>query len=121
MDVLLKSISYFGYKKLQIEENSNVRDLVNREFENLVLAKQTVDLIYIETPNLNLFSRMMSEEKIHNNSMILINNIYKNKTTIDLWNEIISSEKVTVTIDFFYCGIIFFRKEQVKEHFKIRI
>ena len=29
--------------------------------------------------------------------------------------------KVTVTVDLFYFGIVFFRKEQAKEHFKIRV
>jgi len=37
------------------------------------------------------------------------------------WSEIKKHPKVTVTVDIFYWGIVFFRKEQEKEHFKIRL
>jgi hypothetical protein len=37
------------------------------------------------------------------------------------WEEIKNHPKVTVTIDTFQWGIVFFRYEQLKEHFVIRI
>jgi hypothetical protein len=36
------------------------------------------------------------------------------------WSSIKNHEAVTVTIDLFAFGIVFFRREQEKEHFKIR-
>jgi hypothetical protein len=36
------------------------------------------------------------------------------------WSKIITHNKVSVSIDLFQIGIIFFRKEQVKENFIIR-
>lgn len=39
----------------------------------------------------------------------------------EAWNIIKNHPQVTVTIDTFFWGIIFFRKEQAKEHFTIRI
>ena len=37
------------------------------------------------------------------------------------WAQIKQHPKVTVTVDVFYYGFVFIRKEQQKEHFKIRI
>ena len=38
---------------------------------------------------------------------------------LEAWEEIKKHPKVTVTIDLFWIGIVFFRTEQVKEHFTI--
>jgi len=40
---------------------------------------------------------------------------------IAVWEYIKAHPKVRVTVDVFECGIVFFRKEQEKEHFKIRV
>jgi len=39
----------------------------------------------------------------------------------EAWETIIKHPKVTVSIDTFFWGIIFFRDEQAKEHFTIRV
>ena len=58
---------------------------------------------------------------IDNNSVFLFENIHSNKESEKVWNYIKKHEKVTVTIDTFFWGFVFFRKEQEKEHFIIRI
>jgi len=39
----------------------------------------------------------------------------------EAWHYIKEHSKVTVTIDTFQWGIVFFRREQEKEHFIIRV
>jgi hypothetical protein len=39
----------------------------------------------------------------------------------EAWSTIKKHPKVTVTVDVFHYGIVFFRREQSKEHFKIRV
>jgi len=58
---------------------------------------------------------------INNNSVLLFNNIHVNKKNEKAWGEIKNHPKVTVTIDTYLWGVVFFRKEQQKEHFTIRI
>jgi len=58
---------------------------------------------------------------IDNNSVFLFENIHSNKESEKVWNYIKKHKKVTVTIDTFLWGFVFFRKEQEKEHFIIRI
>ncbi len=60
-------------------------------------------------------------ERVENNSVLIFDDIYWSKPMSEAWQEIIAHKKVTVSIDVFYWGIVFFRKEQQKEHFTIRL
>lgn len=60
-------------------------------------------------------------QTIHNNSIWVFDDIYWSNEMQEAWSEIKNHPKVTVTVDIFYWGIVFFRKEQEKEHFKIRV
>ena len=56
----------------------------------------------------------------HNNSIVVINNIHQSKEMEEVWRKIITQKEVTISIDLFFIGLVFFRKEQAKENFIIR-
>ncbi|MFN4083280.1 MAG: O-methyltransferase [Bacteroidia bacterium] len=58
---------------------------------------------------------------IHNNSFIIFDDIYWSKGMTKAWNEICAHSATTACIDLFYIGIVFFRKEQQKQIFKLRV
>jgi hypothetical protein len=60
-------------------------------------------------------------KELQNDTMVLLDGIYRDKISSDNWKKLKKLEHVRVTVDLYYCGLLFFRKEQVKEHFKIRI
>ncbi|UPT70265.1 MAG: class I SAM-dependent methyltransferase [Flavobacterium sp. JAD_PAG50586_2] len=57
---------------------------------------------------------------INNESVWIFDDIHWSKDMEDAWEIIKNHSKVTVTIDTFQWGIVFFRQEQPKEHFVIR-
>lgn len=57
----------------------------------------------------------------HNDSVLLFDDIYWSKQMTDAWKQICNHPAVTVSIDSFTWGIVFFRKEQKKQHFTIRL
>lgn len=59
--------------------------------------------------------------RVHNNSVFIFDDIYWSKDMSSAWEIIKAHPRVTVTIDTFNWGFVFFRKEQGKEHFKIRV
>lgn len=59
-------------------------------------------------------------EKSHEKSVFVLDDIYWSEEMKEAWEEIKANERVSVTIDLFFMGIVFFRKGQVKEHFVIR-
>lgn len=58
---------------------------------------------------------------VHNNSIFIFDDIYWNKEMSETWEIIKQHPKVTVTINTYFWGIVFFRNEQLKQHFTIRI
>lgn len=53
--------------------------------------------------------------------VMVIDDIHRSIEMENDWNKIKTHEKVILSIDLFYFGIIFFRNNRAKEHFKIRL
>ena len=82
------------------------------------------DLIFFDgnhqkEATLNYFETLL--ETAHNDSVFIFDDIYWSKNMTDAWETIKNHQKITVTIDTFFWGFVFFRKEQLKEHFTIRV
>lgn len=58
--------------------------------------------------------------KVHQDSVIIFDDIYWSKGMEEAWNHIKAHPDVTVTIDLFWIGLVFFRSGQAKQDFKIR-
>jgi len=57
----------------------------------------------------------------HNDTIIIFDDIRWNKEMLQAWQEIVQHSSVTLSLDLYKIGIIFFRKEfKVKQHFVIR-
>lgn len=57
---------------------------------------------------------------IHNDSVFIFDDIYWSDEMTQAWEVIKKHPQVTLTVDLFWIGLVFFRKEQVKEHFTLR-
>ncbi len=55
--------------------------------------------------------------KANHNSVFVIDDIYWSEEMTKAWNVIKSDQRVTVSVDLFYMGLVFFRSGQVKENF----
>ena len=111
---------------LSKKEEKILRKIINH-FETAIITtdlnikSDTLDksfkLLYFSSLN----SKLINKISINNpNSFIVLKNIHQDKASQENWYKIIKLENATVTIDLFYFGLIFFRKEQAKEHFNIR-
>jgi predicted O-methyltransferase YrrM len=84
----------------------------------------TVDLAYIDgnhryQPTVHYFRQIL--EKTNSHSMLVFDDIHWSKEMEKAWEEIKVHPAVQTTIDIFYLGFVFFRKEfRVKQHFTIR-
>ena len=63
----------------------------------------------------------LSKPYLNNESMLVFDDIYWSKGMTHAWEQIKADPQVKVSIDLFFVGLVFFRKEQVKENFKLRI
>lgn len=110
--------------------NLNVKSIVT-EFESFLksnpevsgLKSETCDLVYFDgnhskEATLNYFELLLPT--ISNETVWIFDDIHWSAGMEEAWEIIKKHPKVTVTIDTFQWGFVFFRNEQEKEHFVIR-
>ena len=109
-----------------LKNNINGIELINNSFESVIkdVNTKSFDLIFFDgnhqkEATLTYFEALLST--IHNDSVFIFDDIYLTKNMTEAWEEIKSHPKVKVTIDTYYWGFVFFRSEQKKEHFTIRV
>lgn len=102
--------------------------LIQGDFEktlpNLIEQIDNIDFAYVdgnhrEAPTLDYFHQLLA--KTHEHSVIIFDDIHWSEEMEKAWEIIKMHEAVTLSIDLFFIGIIFFKKEfKVKQHFIIR-
>jgi predicted O-methyltransferase YrrM len=108
----------FGFKNI---------DAVVTDFGSYLQFNQkstSYDLIYFDgnhqkDATLHYFDLLLST--ISNETVWIFDDVHWSPEMEQAWEIIKNNPKVTVTIDTFQWGLVFFRKEQVKEHFVIRV
>lgn len=112
-----KHFETFNLKNIDLRIN-NFKDEIE-SFKN-----NRFDLIYIDghhqkNATLNYFNTLL--KFISNNSIIIFDDINWSSGMSEAWKQIKNNPKVTITVDTFYWGIVFFKQGQAKQHFKIRV
>lgn len=120
INILLKTIAYFNLDSISTHNQSTI-NLIKQHFPKLQFDEHMVDLLFVDELSASSFHKILSEGKLHNDSFILVGSIYANHQNLEQWNQLIAIPEITVSIDMYYCGLVSIRKEQVKEHFTIRI
>ena len=109
-------------------QNLNNIDFIKTEFSSYLTTQdprpKTQDLIYFDgnhskKATLKYFELLLPT--ITNDSVWIFDDIHWSRDMEEAWEIIKNHPKVTVTIDTFQWGIVFFRTEQKKEHFVIRV
>lgn len=115
----------FSQEQFKIQKLSNIV-AINLDFESAIsnLKQKTFDSVFFDghhdkEATLKYFNLLKS--KVHNNSIFIFDDIYWSADMTEAWHIIIRDQSVTVSMDCFNLGFVFFRKEQPKEHFAIRL
>jgi hypothetical protein len=96
------------------------------EFQKNKLSNNNIsfDLVYLNRnesqKNMLAYFELLLPT-ITNETVCIINDIHQSKENENTWKIIKKHPKVKVTIDTFRLGIVFFRAQQEKEHFVIRV
>jgi len=120
-----KKTSEFTQSKLNILGIENIAFQIGAFFEAIPnLNQPSYDCIYFDghhnkVATIEYFEMLLP--KANNNSVFIFDDIYWSKGMTEAWQHIKNHESVRVTVDCFHLGFVFFRKEQAKEHFKIRL
>jgi len=113
------NFSTLQLKNINLVEG-NFDDTLYDELEKM----SVVDLAFVDgnhrkEPTLRYFNQFL--QKINDQSIIIFDDIHWSSEMEDAWQVIKSDNSVTLSIDLFFLGIVFFRKDfKVKQDFSIR-
>lgn len=93
------------------------------QLNNVLLLLESIDFAFIDghhryKPTLAYFQKILQHS--HENTVIVLDDIHWSKGMEKAWSEIQALKEVTVTIDLYRVGLVFFRKGLTKQHFVIR-
>lgn len=112
------NLNKFNFANIEI-----IGSTFEEAFEKILNNETCFDLIFIDgnhtkEATIKYFDTL--SKHIHNNSVIIFDDIYWSKGMTEAWVEILKSDKVRLSIDIFKFGLIFFRSENhKKEHFTL--
>lgn len=118
------AIARKNFEWLQLKNISVIEGNFDETLPKLISSTQTADFVFIDgnhrkEPTIRYFEQLLP--KISNNSIFIFDDIHWSKEMEEAWETIKQHNAVTLSIDLFFIGIIFFRKEQKeKQHFTIR-
>lgn len=121
----IASIAENNFKQLGLQ---NIRLHVGNFDETLsplLASLKTIDLAFIDgnhrhEPTVRYFKQLLP--LCHNDTMLIFDDIHWSEEMEAAWHEIKNDERVTLSIDLFFIGMVFFKEEfKVKQHFAIRV
>ncbi|MEY8019870.1 hypothetical protein AB8P51_03500 [Muriicola sp. SD30] len=104
-----------------LTDQPQYHEAVREEYPEVESGRNPYDLIFIGEDYFEKFDFESLEQYGHNSTMILLEGIHKNRRNREAWDQLCKKVRIRVSIDFYYGGILFLRKEQEKQHFRIRI
>lgn len=117
-------IAQENFKKLDLD-NINLKvgnfDLLLPE---IIHGEERIDFLFVDgnhrkEATLNYFYACLP--KVHSDTLFIFDDIYWSQGMKEAWEEIKRHPQVTVTVDLFFIGLVFFKTDQAKENFKVRL
>ena len=106
-------------KNIQLVEGN-----FDHTLDQVLKSTTPFDFVFIDgnhrlEPTVRYFNQILPN--LHANSIVVLDDIHWSKEMEQAWETIQQHPAVSLTIDLFFIGIVFFRAEQKeKEHFTIR-
>ena len=120
----IASVAKQNFERLQLQNIEIVTGNFDNTLPDLLANVSTLDFVFVDgnhrkKPTLSYFKQILS--KTNEQSVLIFDDIHWSEEMEEAWQEIKGHQSVTLSIDLFFIGIIFFRKEnKEKQHFAIR-
>lgn len=114
-----KHFQYLGLKNIE-QETGNFDETL----PGVLARNPPFDFVFINgnhglEPTIRYFEWL--KPHLHEHTVLIFDNIHSYKEMELAWKQIQADKMVTLTIDLFFIGMVFFRKEnKVKQHFSVR-
>ncbi len=120
----IANIAQQNFNALQINNIEIIKGDFEKTLPLLIKNNTTIDFAFLDgnhrkIPTLQYFQQILSNST--EETIVVFDDIHWSKEMEDAWEEIKNNNAVTLSIDLFFIGIVFFKKDfKVKQHFSIR-
>lgn len=116
-------VAYRNFQELELDNVELRVGNFDTLLPGLIEQEPKLDFVYIDgnhrkEATINYFNWCLP--KVHEGSLLIFDDIYWSEGMKEAWEEIKRHPEVTVTVDLFWIGLVYFKKGQAKEHFKIK-
>jgi predicted O-methyltransferase YrrM len=107
------SVAQSNFNKYGLNNIEQVIGNFDSELETVLNRMGHVDLVYFDgnhrrSPTLKYFNQCL--EKASENSIFIFDDIHFSDEMVSAWNEIKQHPSVSISLDFFHLGMVFFKK-----------
>ena len=111
------------FKKANIDDIKQITGNFDDTLPGVIDGLDQLDSVFVDgnhqkDATLNYFEWCLP--KVHENTLLIFDDIYWSEGMKEAWNMIKSHPQVTVTVDLFWIGLVYFKSGQVKEDFLVR-
>jgi len=121
-DEQIRKVALTNFSRLNIQNIKSYLGNFDEILPQILTQIHQVDFVFIDgnhryEPTIRYFELCLS--KSHNDSIFVFHDIHWSKQMYKAWQHISRHPKVSASIDLFYSGIVFFRKEMQQQQFRI--
>jgi len=122
-DENLANLATANFNKIGLTNVSVINGDFDSQLSSILCNIDKLGLVFIdgnhsEEATLRYFK--LFSAKADNDTLIIFDDIRWSQGMENAWNNICNDSNVSISIDLFNCGLVFFRKGVVKQHFNLR-
>ena len=113
-----------SFAKAGVEEIELIPGNFDDTLKGLIDSLDQIDFVFVDGNHVKDATLRYFEwclPKVHENTLLIFDDIHWSRGMKEAWEQIKAHPQVTVTVDLFWMGLVYFRKGQVREDFVIRI
>jgi len=121
----LIGIAKKGWQSLKLKNIQTYEGSIDDTLPKFIASlNEPIDLLYMDanhTYNATIKYFNMLQPKFNASTIVVVDDINWSAGMQKAWREISYSKEVSISIDLFYKGLLFFREDIKKEHFVLRV
>lgn len=121
----IAAIARHNFERLGIKNIQLIEGSFDKTLQPLLSSLQQIDLAFVDgnhkkEPTLHYFDELLKRST--DQTILIFDDIHWSREMEEAWAIIKNNDAVTLSIDLFFIGIIFLRKDfKVKQHFTVRM
>ena len=122
--VNIAAVSQQNFAQLRLKNINIITGDFEKTLEPFLQSSEKIDFAFLDgnhrkIPTLKYFQQILAAS--HEHSILVFDDIHWSKEMEETWAEIKADDAITMSIDLFFIGIVFLRKDfKAKQHFTIR-